>query len=81
MAGFGIDSSEQKQKIVRSMLHVCTRELGVNVVCEGVETVAERDALDELGSDTQQGYLFGRPSAGFIPPAWSATPQARVGNA
>jgi EAL domain-containing protein (putative c-di-GMP-specific phosphodiesterase class I)/CheY-like chemotaxis protein len=65
-----IDNSSQKQSIVRSMLEVCTKELGVTVVCEGVETVAERDTLDRLGSDTQQGYLFGRPSAGFIAPNW-----------
>lgn len=71
-----IDNSEQKRKIVRSMLQVCTQELGVTVVCEGVETAAERDTLDELGSDTQQGYLFGRPSAGFMPPAWSVAPPA-----
>jgi EAL domain-containing protein (putative c-di-GMP-specific phosphodiesterase class I) len=65
-----IDGSPQKQSIVRSMLEVCTRELGVSVVCEGVETVAERDMLDKLGSDTQQGYLFGRPQAGFLVPMW-----------
>jgi EAL domain-containing protein (putative c-di-GMP-specific phosphodiesterase class I) len=63
------------------MLEVCTKELGVGVVCEGVETIAERDVLDELGSDTQQGYLFGRPSAGFVPPAWSVYPPAPAGHA
>jgi EAL domain-containing protein (putative c-di-GMP-specific phosphodiesterase class I) len=66
----GIDDSPQKQSIVRSMLSVCRNELGVSVVCEGVETVAERNMLDELGSDTQQGYLFGRPQAGFLSPMW-----------
>jgi EAL domain-containing protein (putative c-di-GMP-specific phosphodiesterase class I) len=66
----GIDSSAQKQSIVRSMLEVCSKELGVMVVCEGVETIAERDTLDRLGSDTQQGYLFGRPSPGFTTPTW-----------
>lgn len=76
-----IDASEQKRKIVRSMLQVCTQELGVSVVCEGVETVAERDVLDELGSDTQQGYLFGRPSAGFVPPVWSMAPPPLTGHA
>jgi len=65
-----IDDSPQKQSIVRSMLAVCRNELGVSVVCEGVETVAERNMLDELGSDTQQGYLFGRPQAGFLSPMW-----------
>jgi EAL domain-containing protein (putative c-di-GMP-specific phosphodiesterase class I) len=71
-----IDNSPQKQKIVRSMLQVCTQELGVSVVCEGVETVAERDVLDELGSEALQGYLFGRPSVGFLPPNWDAVPIA-----
>jgi EAL domain-containing protein (putative c-di-GMP-specific phosphodiesterase class I) len=66
-----IDGSPPKQSIVRSMLDVCHKELGVTVVCEGVETTAERDTLDQLGCETQQGYLFGRPSAGFIPPNWS----------
>jgi EAL domain-containing protein (putative c-di-GMP-specific phosphodiesterase class I) len=66
-----IDNSPQKQSIVRSMLDVCTKELGVHVICEGVETIAERDALDKLGSETQQGYLFGRPSEGFTVPRWS----------
>jgi EAL domain-containing protein (putative c-di-GMP-specific phosphodiesterase class I) len=65
-----IDNSTQKQSIVRSMLEVCSKELGVDVICEGVETVAERDMLDKLGSETQQGYLYGRPSAGFIAPQW-----------
>lgn len=75
-----IDASDQKRKIVRSMLEVCTKELGVTVVCEGVETVAERNALAELGSDMQQGYLYGRPSAGFMPPAWSAVPATSLGS-
>lgn len=66
-----VNSSSPKQSIVRSMLDVCQKELGVTVVCEGVETVAERDTLDQLGCETQQGYLFGRPSAGFLPPQWS----------
>jgi EAL domain-containing protein (putative c-di-GMP-specific phosphodiesterase class I) len=71
-----IDNSPQKQSIVRSMLDVCTKELGVHVICEGVETIAERDALDKLGSETQQGYLFGRPSEGFTVPRWGEAPSS-----
>jgi EAL domain-containing protein (putative c-di-GMP-specific phosphodiesterase class I) len=56
-----VDSSPQKQKLIRAMVTVC-RDLDAKVVCEGVETVAERDALVELGCDLFQGYLFGRPS-------------------
>jgi EAL domain-containing protein (putative c-di-GMP-specific phosphodiesterase class I) len=65
-----IDGSTKKQSIVRSMLDVCRDELGVSVICEGVETLAERDTLGALGSDTQQGYFFGRPAAGFSAPQW-----------
>jgi EAL domain-containing protein (putative c-di-GMP-specific phosphodiesterase class I) len=71
-----IDGSLQKQSIVKSMIDVCRNELGVAVVCEGVETLAERDTLGKLGSDTQQGYFFGRPVAGFSAPRWSQAPSA-----
>jgi EAL domain-containing protein (putative c-di-GMP-specific phosphodiesterase class I) len=47
------------------MITVCTQELHTKLVCEGVETVAERDALLELGADLLQGYLFGRPEREF----------------
>jgi len=35
------------------------------VISEGIETVAERDALVEIGADLLQGYLFGQPAAKF----------------
>lgn len=60
-----IDVSNRQQNIVRSMIAVCTRELGVEVICEGVETVAERDTLTDLGARLIQGYLFGRPERHF----------------
>jgi EAL domain-containing protein (putative c-di-GMP-specific phosphodiesterase class I)/ActR/RegA family two-component response regulator len=69
-----IDGSPQKQSLVRSMIGVCRDELGINVVCEGVETEAERNTLDELGSEMQQGYLFGRPAVEFSAPHWSERP-------
>lgn len=70
----GIDTSATKASIVRSMISVCTQELGTLVVCEGVETEAERDTLQSLGADLLQGYLFARPAREFramsiFPPA------------
>ncbi len=72
-----IDSSPAKSSLVRSMLSVCKHELNMRVVCEGVETVAERDTLERLGADLLQGYLFAKPERAFrsssiFPPARSA---------
>lgn len=50
-----------KQKLVRSFAQLCT-ELGMRVVCEGVETAEERDVVLSLSCDLLQGYLFAKPS-------------------
>ncbi len=60
----GIDSSPVKQKLVRSIIALCT-ELGIQLVAEGIETPAERDTLVALGGDLCQGYLFAKPGRGF----------------
>jgi len=41
------------------------RGLGLEVVAEGVETVAQRDFLMREGCEGFQGYLISRP----VPPA------------
>jgi EAL domain-containing protein (putative c-di-GMP-specific phosphodiesterase class I) len=71
-----IDLSSQKRSIVGSMISVCRDDLGVQVICEGVETRAERDTLEQLGTEVVQGYLFGRPSPGFTQPDWTMNPPA-----
>jgi EAL domain-containing protein (putative c-di-GMP-specific phosphodiesterase class I) len=63
----GIDGSAVKQKLVRSIIALCT-ELGIQLVAEGIETPAERDMLVNLGGDHFQGYLFARPGRGFPNP-------------
>ena len=42
---------------------VMAHKLGLKVVAEGVETVAQRDLLLAAGCDYGQGYLFARPAA------------------
>jgi EAL domain-containing protein (putative c-di-GMP-specific phosphodiesterase class I) len=64
----GIDRSPVKQKLVRSIIALCT-ELGIQLVAEGIETPAERDVLIGLGGDLCQGYLFAKPGRGFPTPA------------
>jgi EAL domain-containing protein (putative c-di-GMP-specific phosphodiesterase class I) len=62
----GVDTSTRKQSVIRSMLSLCERDLLMRVICEGVETAAERDALASLGCDLLQGYVFARPSKEFV---------------
>jgi EAL domain-containing protein (putative c-di-GMP-specific phosphodiesterase class I) len=37
------------------------RSLGIAIIAEGVETVSQRDALQQLGCYLYQGYLYGKP--------------------
>jgi EAL domain-containing protein (putative c-di-GMP-specific phosphodiesterase class I)/ActR/RegA family two-component response regulator len=61
-----VHQSPMKQRLVSSLAKVCS-DLGVVIVSEGVETVAERTTLEQLGCDLFQGYLFARPN--YPPPA------------
>ncbi|MFC4455831.1 EAL domain-containing protein [Deinococcus sonorensis] len=46
--------------IVRSVVGLA-RDLGIEVVAEGVETQGHLNLLAQLGCETMQGYLFSRP--------------------
>ena len=61
-----VDSFPSKASLIKSMIGLCTQDLGMRVVCEGVETEGERDMLQSLGADLLQGYLFGLPARGFL---------------
>jgi EAL domain-containing protein (putative c-di-GMP-specific phosphodiesterase class I) len=60
-----VDGSTSKASLVKSMISVCVQDLGMRVVCEGVETVGERDTLQRVGADLFQGYLFAKPENTF----------------
>lgn len=64
-----VDTNATKQKVVHSMTSLC-RDMGMLVVAEGVETVAERDMLIELGCELLQGYLFAKPAGPFPAVRW-----------
>ncbi|WEM93657.1 EAL domain-containing protein [Telluria mixta] len=46
--------------IARSVVALA-QALGLSIIAEGVETMAQRDKLLELGCHRFQGYLYGRP--------------------
>ena len=53
-----------KLQTLSALTSLC-KELGTLVVAEGVESLAERDCLVDLGCDLLQGFLFGRPERGL----------------
>ncbi len=56
-----IHKTPVKRKLVASVTQL-SRDLGIQVVGEGVEVADERDVLVDLGCDLLQGYLFGKPT-------------------
>jgi diguanylate cyclase len=56
-----MDGDLRAAAIVESTINLA-HSLGMHVVAEGVETVAVRDRLIELGCELAQGYLFAAPA-------------------
>jgi EAL domain-containing protein (putative c-di-GMP-specific phosphodiesterase class I) len=61
-----IDRDRPRQAIVRGIAVMCA-ELGIRVLAEGVETIAEYLWLRAAGIDLYQGYLFARPGFETLP--------------
>jgi len=66
----GIDGDPVKQRVVLAMVSLAMT-LGMEVVAEGVETVAERECVARLGCHYVQGYLLARPGPAFPLACWS----------
>jgi EAL domain-containing protein (putative c-di-GMP-specific phosphodiesterase class I) len=58
-----------KRKLVRTITSLC-KDLGITVLAEGIESCEERDTLEGLGCDLQQGFLFARPGRAFPAVHW-----------
>ena len=58
----GYATGGPSEAIVRSIIGL-GRNMGIEVVAEGVETAEQADWLTELECDLLQGYYFGRPGA------------------
>ncbi len=74
----GCDQDRTRRAILASLLAL-GREIGIDVVLEGVERVEEVEALRAIGGRLMQGFYFGRPAfeamvaAGDI--RWPAMPR------
>jgi EAL domain-containing protein (putative c-di-GMP-specific phosphodiesterase class I) len=64
-----VDRQPVKQRLIEAITSLC-REMGIMVVCEGVETGAERDALLNLGCELFQGYYIAKPDRPFPSFKW-----------
>jgi len=68
----GIDKDPVRQAVVRGVVQMC-RDLRIEVIAEGVETRVELKALQGMGIELFQGYLFARPEFETLPePDFSA---------
>ncbi|MDN8078520.1 EAL domain-containing protein [Burkholderia multivorans] len=59
----GMETSRSTAIVVKSVVDLA-KALELEVVAEGIETIAQAKALASLGTDFLQGYLFGPPMSG-----------------
>ena len=53
--------NDEKNKLILKHTVAMLKELGMEIIIEGVETAEQVEVLAELGCDTVQGFFFGRP--------------------
>jgi blue light- and temperature-responsive anti-repressor len=63
----GIERHGPRQAIVRAVIQACV-DLGIDVIAEGIETLAEYLWFAEHGVRLFQGFLFARPGFECLPP-------------
>lgn len=56
------ENPERSREIIESVIMLGAR-LNMKITAEGVETPEQAQLLSDLGCDTLQGYLFGRPQS------------------
>ncbi|MDD6698777.1 MAG: EAL domain-containing protein [Veillonellaceae bacterium] len=54
------EGSERMRAVLKKMVEL-GHMLGMEVICEGIETEAQEDLLMDCGCEYGQGYLYGRP--------------------
>ena len=56
----GIDTDRVRRLVLKNMLAMLA-DLGIVAICEGIETLAELAAVQDLGVRLVQGYVLARP--------------------
>ncbi len=64
-----LDKSRRQQILVRSVTEL-SKELGADVVAEGIETLDELKAVRDCGVDYVQGYLLAKPAYPIPQVSW-----------
>jgi EAL domain-containing protein (putative c-di-GMP-specific phosphodiesterase class I) len=72
------EPADSSTAVIRAIFSMA-RNLGMNVLAEGIETEAQRDFLLGQGCQRMQGFYFGKPMpAGKVIPHISASPAAKM---
>lgn len=58
---FHSKTTTKRERIVISSIVIMASELGMDVICEGVETEDQAEFLKNIGCYMAQGYLFSKP--------------------
>lgn len=73
----GCDGDPARVALIEAVGNLASR-LDASMIAEGVERAEELDCLTRLGVPLAQGFLLGRPQAGFTPPASAAREVGRA---
>lgn len=74
-----IDTDRVKRAIAHNTVNML-RDLDIEPVCEGVETLEEYDVLSDLGVSLMQGYLFAKPGFESLPHVYWPRMASAVGH-
>ena len=74
-----VDTEPTKAAVIKAFVGFAD-DTGALICAEGIETAAELHIVTELGAATGQGYLLGRPQAGWAPGPIAAVPRPQRGH-
>jgi diguanylate cyclase (GGDEF)-like protein len=67
-----LDASDDARSVVEAVIRLA-HALGLRVVAEGVERIAQHDILVALGCDELQGFLYAKPMSAVAMSQWSSS--------